>query len=323
MNEIFSIEDLAELEVFLSGRNADEVQETLFADFLRYSDYKNATEWNKAVRLCECLAIIGWGEHEPLQAVKGQFFNGNPTTGFYNKFKEPRFVDAIWSKRKAGLTMENDRTTYHFSPDLPSKPTLLWKHPVIECIEDLKLSDQRNWIPLTPIYIVRGIGNCYENSKAVIESIQNDLQANLNLKMTPEKYGRAIKFIHFRLTFSYFDNAHNKANLIIADEKLGLKQKDFYNTLLTMFSEKDIKENGYFLRNRYEYGNFRNGVCKVEIRFEKELSEMKHIAQKQKIAFHIKEALGVVLSKLKKKKIEYDFDLMQSDFLNILNEWCS
>ena len=322
MNEIFSIENLEALELFLFEKDTDELREKLFADFLRYADYKNVTEWNKAVRLCECLAIIGWGKYEAVQAVRGKFYNGNPETAFYNKFLQPRFVDAIWSKRKDGLTMEQGRTTYHHSPCVPDKPTIEWEYPVKECIEDLELANQRNWIPRAPIYLTRAISNCYENSKAVIDSIGTDLVPELNSKMTPEKYGRAINIIRFELAFSYSDPG-SKTNFIIADEKLNLKQKDFYPTLLTMYKKSEIEKNGFYLRNRYEYDSFRNGVYGVTIHFEKELSEMEHSAQKQKIGFHIEEALSGVIEKLRKKKLEYDFDLMQSDFLKIMNEWKS
>jgi len=327
MNEIFSIESLEELEFFLSTQNADEIREKLFVEFLKYSDYKNATEWNKAVRLCECLAIVGWGKYEPLQAVRGTFYNGNPETCFYNKFNQPRFVDAIWSKRKNGLTMENKRTTYHCSPDFPEKQTITWEYPVVEHIEDIKLVDQRNWIPRAPIFITRTISNCYENSKTVIESIKNDLQANLDLKMTPEKYGRAIDFIKFNLCFSYepFVNASGiycnvMCNYIIADEQLNLKQKELYPIQKKMYSKGEIGKNDWFC-NRYEYSSFRHGVFRVDIHFEKELGEMEHRAQKQKISFHIEEALTVAIEKLKKKKIAYNFELMQSDFLQLINEW--
>jgi len=322
MNKIYAIENLSELEIFLSMQNADEIREELFAEFLKYSDYRNVTEWNKAVRLCECLAIVGWGKYEPVQAARGIFFNGNPDTDFYNKFRQPRFVSAIWSKRKNGLTMENGRTAYYYSPDVPDKPTIS-EYPVIECIEDLKLADQRNWIPRSPIFVRRTLNNCYENSKAVIESIETDLQTDLDHNMRPEKYGRAINNIRFNLSFSYYDHAHCKTNHIIADEKLNLKQKDFYPVLLTMYTKHEIEKHGYYLVNRYEYGAFRDGVFRVGINFEKELSEMEHNTQKQKISFHVEEALGVVIEKLKKKKLEYDFDFMQSDFLRIINEWKS
>ena len=321
MNEIFSSKNLVELENFLSTQNADEIREKLFAEFLVYANYKNVTEWNKAVRLCECLAIVGWGNYEPVQAVCGTFFNGNPMTDFYNKFGQPRFVGAIWSKRKNGLTMENGRTAYHYSPDVPDKQTIMEEYPVVEYIEDVKLAGQRNWIPRSPIYISRTIGNCYENSKTVIESIGNELRDNLERNMTPHLYGRAINIINFNLSFSFYDHDHCKTNHIIADPKLNLKQKDFYPVLLTMYPKKEIEKNGYYLRNRYEYGSFRDGKFRVKIHFEKELGEMETCAQKQKISFHVEEALSVVIDKLKKKKLDYNFHLMQSDFLRIINEW--
>jgi hypothetical protein len=326
MNKIFEIEDLKELENYLSKQNASEINEKLFAEFLRYADYKNASEWNKAARLCECLAIVGWGKHEPLQAVCGKFYNGNPKTSFYNKFNQARFVSAIWSKRKNGYTMENGRTFYAQSPDLPNKPTDQ-NYPVKECIEDIKLADQRNWIPRNPIYITRSLANCYENSKSVIESIKNDLQTNLDLRMTPEKYGKAVDFIKISLSFSYgpFTTewgvyCNVMCNYVIFDKKPDLKRKDLYPIQVKMRSEGKIGENDW-LCNRYEYGSFRRGVFNVHIYFEKELGEMSFVEQKQKIALHIEDALHVVVEKLKTKKLDYNFDLMQSDFLTILNEW--
>jgi hypothetical protein len=319
INSIYEIENLDELETLLSKYNTAEITEQLFAEFLKYCEYKNVSDWNKAVRLCECLAITGWGGHEPVQAVRGTFFNGNPETDFYNKFRETRYVSAIWSKRKNGFTMENDRAFYLYSPNVPSKQS--GKYPATECIEDIKLLSQRNRILCNPICFIRTIGNCYKNSKAVIESIENSLQANLDKNMTPEKYGRAINSIVFNLCFSFYDNGSCKTNYIIADEKLNLKQKDFYPALLKIYRRAEIEKNGYYLRNRYEYGNFRNGIFRVSIHFERELSDMENQEQKEKMAFHIEEALGVVIGKLKKKQLKYNFDLMQDDFLKIINEW--
>ena len=107
MNRIFEIEELNELEVFLKSQNdIDKLRDSLFAEFLKYADYKNVEEWNNAVRVCESLAIIGWGSNEALEALRGSFFNGNPMTCFVNKHREPRFVEAIWSRRINGFTME-------------------------------------------------------------------------------------------------------------------------------------------------------------------------------------------------------------------------
>lgn len=320
MKSIYNIEDLKELEEYLILQDIAVIRKQVYAEFLKYSHYKNAQEWNKAVRVCESLAIIGWGEHEPVQAVRGMFFNGNPETGFFNRFREPRFVDAIWSKRKNGYTMEEGRTIYHWSPDLPNKQTDL-NYSTKEDIRDISLQSQRNWIPHNPVLITRGISNCYESTKVVIESIDKDLQKRLDHEMRPELYGNVIDRLIIICSYSYYDNDSCKTNHIIADESLKLKQKDFYPQLLKIYSKKEIEENGYYLRNRYEYGSFRNGQVKVSINFEKELSEMNSTEQKQKISYHIEEAVSVIVEKLKKKKITYNFDLMQQDFLKIITEW--
>ena len=44
MKEIFEIKELKELEEFLQFQNeADKLRENLFTEFLKYADYKNAT----------------------------------------------------------------------------------------------------------------------------------------------------------------------------------------------------------------------------------------------------------------------------------------
>lgn len=325
MEEIFEIEDLKELEEFLQTQSEiEQLRERLFAGFLKYADYKNAEEWNKAVRLCESLAIIGWGNHEPVEALRGQFFNGTPATCFQNKFGEARFVDAIWSKRTNGFTMEQGRTSYFFSPDDPKqKQSVFWEYEVKEDIQDIKLESQRNWIPKNPVWIKRTIGNCYENSKAVIESIDKELKQELDRRMRPEMYGRAINRIIINCSYSYYDHDHCKTNYIIADEKLKLKQKDFYRTLLTMFTRQEIEKNGYFLRNRFEFGPFRadTGIIRIGLNLEKEFSELSHADQKLKLSEYFLLALNRVIDRLKKKKLDYNFELVLEDFISILTKW--
>ena len=48
MNRIFEIEELNELEVFLKSQNdIDKLRDSLFAEFLKYADYKNVEEWKQ------------------------------------------------------------------------------------------------------------------------------------------------------------------------------------------------------------------------------------------------------------------------------------
>lgn len=325
MKKIFEIEDLTELELYLdSNIEIETIRKDLFLEFLKYSDYKNVTEWNRAVRLCECLAIVGWGNYEPLEAIRGVFFNGNPNTYFLNRKGEPRFVDAIWSKRTTGFTMEQGRTSYTASPDDPTqKPTINWDYEVKEDIEDLALQSQRNWIPKNPIWIDRTVGNCYENSKDFLKSVDEELNKDLQLNMQPEKYGRAINRIVLNCSFSYYDNGGCKTNYIISDKDKKLSSQQAWEELHTMYSDEEIRENGYFLRNRFVYGPFRSDTGRIvtKIHFDKQFSEMSTNSQKEQFSQYITIALNTIVSKLKKKKINYDFDLMLKDFNTILTKW--
>ena len=141
--------------------------------------------------------------------------------------------------------------------------------------------------------------------------------------MHPEIYGRAINRIIIRCSFSYYDHDSCKCNYVIADEKQNIKKKDFHNELQKMYSDTDIKRNGYFLRNRYDYGGFQSakGYMKVQIHFNRDFSELSYEQQKEQFSCFINKALETVISKLKKKKIAYDLDLMLEDFTAIFNSW--
>lgn len=322
-SQIYEIDNLQQLQEYLMGfSDSERVRTYLSAEFLKYSRYRNAAEWNRAVRLCECLSVIGWGHLEPLEAIKGTYFNGNPNTFFINRNAEVRFWDAVWSKRKEGIAIDFGASSFRGSPDAPSMKSPVAGDGIGE-IQPMKLNSQRNWIPKNPICITRGLANCYENSKSVIESMEQELKPALNQRMRPELYGNAINRIILNCSFSFYDNYHCKTNYVIADDSLGLKQKDFYPALLGMFSKKEIEDNGYYLRNRFTYGPFRSdtGMTRIGIVLEKEFSEQPHLRQKQVLSEYFLHAVNRCTSRLC-KKVDYDFKLMQTDFAAILEEWC-
>ena len=325
IRQIHEIDDLQQLREHLSEwPDVEKLRTGLFTEFLRHTRYKNAAEWNAAVRLCECLAIIGWGTHEPVEAIRGTYFNGNPETFFINRYGELRFRDAVWSKRKEGVAIDFERSFFHESPGLPAIRTdnVLTDGPIGE-IQDRRLCSQRNWIPKNPICLTRGISNCYENSKPVIESLEKELKPELTHRMRPELYGDAVNEIILNCSFSFYDHYHCKTNYIIADESLKLKQKDFYPALLNMFTEKEIEDNGYYLRNRFSYGPFKPGTGRIRagIVFEKAFSELPRQKQKQLLCTYFIHAVQQITSRLG-KKVNYNFSLMTDDFKSILEEWC-
>lgn len=325
MTQIFEINDLQKLRKYLSKlSDVENIRTNLLAEFFKYAQYKNAAEWNMAVRLCESLTIIGWGNHEPLEAIRGIYFNGNPDTFFINRYGELRFLDAVWSKRKEGVAIDFERSYFHESPDVPSmRGDDIGSDRLIGEIQDLKLCGQRNWIPKNPICLTRGVANCYESSKAVIESLEKELKPQLNYRMRPELYGEAVNEIILNCSFSFYDNYHCKTNYIIADDTLKLKQKDFYPFLLNMFSKEEIEANGYYLRNRFSYGPFKSdtGKIRVGIVFEKEFSELPQQRQKQLLCEYFIHAVQQVAQRLY-KKINYNFELMIADFVTVLKTWC-
>lgn len=325
MDNIYDISDLKELKNFLEAQpNQEELRENLFSEFKIYADYKNVSDWNKAVKICESLAIIGWGKYEPLEAIRGMFFNGNPMTFFLNKFGECRFVDAVWSKRTTGFTMEQGRTSYHFSPNqADAKQTILWDYKTKVEIQDIKIESQRNWTPKNPIWFERGISNCYENSKEFLESVDKELQPLLKEKMRPEKYGNEINRIIINHSHSFYNNAHCKTNYIISESNVKLTTQKAWEEIHKIYSKKEIEENGYYLRNRFVYGPFRTdtGKVNIDIHFEKKFSELSYQEQKEQFAEYVLTALNTISDKLRKKKFDYNLDLMLEDFTKILNEW--
>lgn len=319
LNKILKISELHELEKFLNAEeNQEELRSELQQAFLKYAHYQNVTEWNTAVRICECLAMVGWGDFEPLEALCGKFYNGNSETYFLNEFGEERFVSARWSKHKTGLAIS--KAFYHESPhqisDLKSG-----QYTAKEDIQDLKLETQRNWIAKNPIRIRRTISNCYENSRPVIDSLFADLQPELNRQMRPQKYGKALNYLFFECAFSYADDAWVKTNYIIAETDKKLSNQKSWELLHELFSAEEIKANSYFLRNRFEIGALRKNTGKAEIvfHFEKEFSELPHSEQKQKISEYFLTALRIFAQK--QKKIVYNFDLMIADFERIIKSW--
>lgn len=322
--EIYDDCTIAELESLLGTLGCrDELRGKLLEELWRYVAYRNAGEWNRAVRLCECLAITGWGSCEPLEAHCGMYVNGAPETCFVTAGRQPRFAAAVWSKRKDGWLIDCDRTVF-----FPSRDDLLGRR---ECVGgyggddvpmDVKLLSQRNWIAKNPVVITRGISNCYESSRSVIDSMFHDLMPALDAGMRPERYGRMLNRMVFSCCFSFDDGEHCKTNYIIADESLKLRQRDFYPALLEMYSQAEIERNGLFLRNRFEIGPFRRdtGSVNVSIVFEKDFGDRCAGEQKRLIAGYMLEAARRV-GKRCGSKTNVDFGALEEDLHEILERW--
>ena len=177
-------------------------------------------------------------------------------------------------------------------------------------------------IPLTPIKIVRTLDNCYPNSRAVLDSITNTLNPRLEEKLQPALYGNdTLRQIEINTAMSFYDDFHCKTNYIIADESLKLRYSDYYNMLLTMYSEEKIDEEGLFLRPRYQIGPLskRTGLIYATIVFEKSFSFLPDKEQKRVMSEYFLTVVDRIAQR--KKKLNYDFKRLISDFKQTLDWW--
>lgn len=174
----------------------------------------------------------------------------------------------------------------------------------------------------TPIQIVRTLDNCYPGSRATLDSITEQLNPRLQADLQPTRYGDdTLRQIIINTAMSFYDDFHCKTNYIIPDESLRLRQSDYYDTLLTMYSEDRIEREGLFLRPRFQIGplNKLTGLIYVTIVFEKSFSFMSCKEQKTTMSQYFLTAIDRI--SMRKKKYSYDFQLLRNDFKHVLDWW--
>ncbi|MCO6046329.1 hypothetical protein NG895_20715 [Aeoliella sp. ICT_H6.2] len=59
----------------------------------------------------------------------------------------------------------------------------------------------------------------------------------------------------------------------------------------------------------------------IELRFTREFSQQSPKEQKREFAQYLSDAVSGAVVRLKKKKLDYDLDLMQEDFERIVQAW--
>ena len=101
---------------------------------------------------------------------------------------------------------------------------------------------------ITPIKIGRTLDNCYPGSRRVLDSITELLNPRLQEELKSQRYGNdTLRQIEINTAMSFYDDFHCKTNYVIADESLKLRQADYYDALLTMYSEDEIDREGLYL----------------------------------------------------------------------------
>lgn len=224
IDPIYTLETLDELEEWLWGHDTDALRATLFAELDAYIRYEIATEWNRLVRVCESLAIVGWGERPLLEAcmVKLDSFE----TRLRDLQRREIGRTALWTRRKAGFAIWSyfDRDT--FGEDAAqvrlSEPDKLLD-------KTSRLHTQRNPPARMQIGFVQFTtsGNFSNHMSALLRDLQNCLEDGVD----PKGLWPTVENILISCNIGFFDGGH-----------AGLKQGPFRRQSKTAYFDLVLLE---------------------------------------------------------------------------------
>jgi hypothetical protein len=282
IESVMSLESLDELAAYLESARQEDIRAQLLSRFDALIDYEDANEWAFAVRICEALAIVGWGTREQVDAISR--FDGDCwETKFVTDRNEYRFRLGRWSKRKAGWVLRNPE--YHASPDFADRPSIDWKHYAgndFPIVDRENLPSQRNSRKQMPITMGQ-IGGSNRTSKAAA-ALRRELARELRETMTPTAYGDAIEKFYFTLNCP----------------------------ALSRTFEPHLKVGAYNAKNKAFY---------CDLFFGAKFGQLPPREQRDYFADNLLVAIDALASKLRKRKIEYDISAFRADVVTAIENW--
>ena len=266
----------------LDARDRSGLPQELFSLLQEVVEYRDVSDWSVAVRVCEALAISGWGSKERVDA-RSRFDGDCWETFFITGKGDRRYRLGRWHKRKTGWVMFNPQ--YYFSPDRPEVPAQDWKKfagvefPVVDAVE---LPSQRNYQKQMPI-VMGGFGGSNEASKHVFRLVRQ-LTGILHEKMHPTVYGDALENLYLTL------HAPGSGSRLPVGLKVG----------------------------SYNAGR-RSFQCTLA--FPERFHELSVTAQKRFFTDALNSAVEELEKKLLKKHLSYDFDAVRLDLAAAFRVW--
>ena len=298
MNEIYKLETIDELKKYINAVSVDKLRTSLLTEFNQLVNYKNIKEWNELVRVCEALSITGWGNNEPFEATADKWVNGAFYTELRNKFFEQKLEwSKQWSKQKETFVIyepDADKTDYGIST----------------------FASQRNKLAKSPIRWSRS-GNYQSSVQPLVDSLEI-LRNKIVRETRPELYGDAFSYIGIKLNFSHHD-----------DESPSIRYEYFYDENDVPEELKGTKNPGgtpaYYIRPRLDIGKLSTKSDELKLvvtrHFTKAFGYLDLSEQKEILLSDFLEIIDILAGKLKKKKINYNTELLKQDTTKIFSEW--
>jgi hypothetical protein len=286
IEDIFKLDTLPQLTTYLRKLNHDTARELLLTDFEQSVDYRNARDWNRLVRLCEALALVGWGDAEAVEAICEKWYDGSYCTRLANRFFEERFRPDSWRKQGATFILDD-----HGQPGVDRRDYGV-----------AKLLSQRNLLPKNPVRLAQMTANMYPEFKPLYNELAK-LRNKLDRQTRPELYGDGFGYLGVVIDFSdkWSDYFHSKKEI-----------------------PKGFKGNP-FVRDRIDLGKLSKKQGELRLvatrHFPHAFTQLSIAQQKAEFRQDLLEMLDALAQRLAKKKINYDTPLLIADVTKILSKW--
>lgn len=294
---LLEADSIAELKERLSAEHASDVRPLLLAEYDRLFHYRNIEEWNALVRVCEALAVVGWGERQPVEALAARWVNGS----WYTTLRTREFeklsahgncntnTEAQWVKRGSSFALSDsddtlDRRVAGFS-------------------------SQRVPLPKNPLRLGRRVANHQKSATAFVAAL-SALDLRLNRELAGESYGEDFDHVEIFCAFSNHD-----------DEHVTVRGEYFHD-------EKDVPKGltvRHYVRPRLDFGKLSRKHdlwhWRVVRHFTRAEGELPLTAQKQLFREDLFSILEALQQRLAKKRLRYDVVRLRRDLERLLEAW--
>ncbi len=292
------IDELRQHIAHSRAKHESVMRKALVRELDALAEYRNAPEWNRLVRVCEALTILGWGELEPLEATAHKWINGQFFTRLGNRYFEMRYREAGWLRQGKTFVLEPRSCVFHAAP--ARAKSLAARHPFDRHDYGVAaLGDQRVAIAKSPVQLQLAAGT--QKFRAHVDAWHRLRQRFLR-ELEPALYGSTVGCI--------------SVQCLVSDD------------VTQYFSRKELPENvaGHpVVKDRVECdrlstlrGNVRaSGTRYLPAAFAK----LEPREQREETRDELLALLALVFERLEARRIRYDTARLRGDVLAILDDW--
>lgn len=285
VEELFALDTVDDLRGWILAHESEWMRDALLTEFARLRNYRNAAEWNRLVRVCEALALIGWGDSTPVEANADRWINGSMYTKLMTaSFRHDR--ERGWIVRQGLLVLDE------------AEPSMAGARE--------RLDSQRVLLPKNPLRLNRS-GNLQHGAVPFADQAKR-LRGLLDERLA-RSYGDGFDFLGITLAFSY------------SDAGLGRAQEYFHDEADVV--ERDGVRS--FVRPRLDVGRIsrRGGqtVLMVTRHYTAEEGAMPLRDQCEGLVGDLHEIVDLTAAKLRRKAPDFRFDALRADLDATLALW--